>query len=243
MKSVGLRGDESRAGKAGVLRRLVSVPEGKFLIAGVVLVCLHAGAITLTRLHSARLSHSLLTMTGTHILGGRAAGMSWGYVHNLKAWLVIVANMSIETFLVLLFYPLFVFSYRRLIVIKPLEQTMARVQRTAKAYQPEIMKYGIPGLLVFVWFPFWMTGPLVGSVIGFLIGLRPGVNLAVVLSGTYVAILCWGLVLQRVYELLRPIGPYVPLVFVGFILLLAISVHIRYAFSSRAPGPAKDDKD
>jgi hypothetical protein len=91
------------------------------------------------------------------------------------------------------------------------------------------VKWGIPGLLIFVWFPFWMTGPVVGCIIGFLIGMRPWVNLTVVLLGTYLAIVSWGLVLNQIYEELAKIGPYVPFVFVGIILLLAIAVHVRHA--------------
>jgi len=145
--------------------------------------------------------------------------------------------MAIESYLVLLFFPLFVFSYRRLIVIKPLEDALERARRAARAHERTVMKFGVPGLLLFVWFPFWMTGPLVGSVIGFLIGLRPLVNLAVVLSGTYLAIFCWGLILQRVHERLEALGPYVPFAFVGFIVLVAVSIHIRYAFSKHAVEP------
>jgi uncharacterized membrane protein len=160
---------------------------------------------------------------------------------------VVVANMAIETALVLVFYPLFVFSYRRLFVIKPLEETMARIRRGAEARQGAIMKFGIPGLLLFVWFPFWMTGPLVGSVIGFLIGLRTWVNLGTVLVGTWVAILCWGVLLRRMHDALERLGYYVPFVFVAFLLLVAVSIHIRHAFARHArrddePGPKDGSK-
>ncbi len=58
-----------------------------------------------------------------------------------------------------------------------------------------VRKFGIAGLIVFV--PFWMTGPVVGSIIGFLIGLRPWVNLALVLTTAYVAIGLWALLLNE----------------------------------------------
>ncbi len=232
-------GEGAEGLKRPIWRRVLSAPEGKVLVAGVVLFFLYLCAVGLTRLRSPELFHSLWTMTTTHILAGRAAGMSWGYMHGLERWVVIVANMAIETFMVLLFYPLFVFSYHKLVIIKPLEDAMARVRNAAEAHQRTIMKFGIPGLLLFVWFPFWMTGPLVGSIIGFFIGLRLLVNLATVLAGTYLAILCWGVLLHRVQGMLERLGYYVPLVFVGFILLLAISIHIRYAFA-RSSGKSKD---
>ena len=82
-----------------------------------------------------------------------------------------------------------------------------------------------------------MTGPLVGSVIGFLIGLRTWVTLTVVLGGTYLAIVCWGIVLQRLHVALGQMGPYAPFVLVIFILLLAVSIHIRHAFWHRDRKP------
>ncbi len=241
MKDGESRDDETSSGKPGILRHIMLAPEGKILIAGIALACLHMGVVALTGLHSAELCRNLLSMSFTHMLGGRAAGMALGYNQEFSTWTVILVSMSVETFMVLLFYPLFVFSYHKLIVIKPLEETMARARRAAAMHQGKIMKFGIPGLLLFVWFPFLMTGPLVGAVIGFLIGLRPRVNLAVVLGGTYLAILCWSMLLKRIDELLKPV-PYIPLVFVGIILLLAISVHIRYAFSRGVRESDEDEK-
>jgi uncharacterized membrane protein len=224
-----------------LLGRLVATTEGKVFILGVVVTVWYATVVGFAWMQSPALGHSLTTLTTAHVLGGRAAGMSAGYAGNLSRGVVILANMAIETFLVLLFYPMFVFSYRRFIVIKPLEDTITRARRAAEARQRSIMKFGIPGLILFVWFPFWMTGPLVGCVIGFLIGLRTWVNLLVVLLGTYLAIFCWGLVMEKVHHRLDALGPYVPFVFVAVIVLVAVSIHIRYAVSHHSDDDAKPE--
>lgn len=224
--------DSAEVVEFSLWRRVISSPEAKVLMVGVLIVALYVTALVLVRFRSAGLFNNLLTMTTTHTFFGRAAGMSWGYANQLGRWTVTIVCMIIETYMVLLFYPLFVFSYSKLIVIKPLEDTMARARRAAQNHRSTIMKFGIPGLLLFVWFPFWMTGPLVGCVIGFLIGLRPVVNVLVVLAGTYLAIFCWGLLLGRLHDKLEQLGPYVPFVFVAFVLLVAVSIHVRYAFAS-----------
>ncbi len=223
--------EQSTCDRESLWRRAVPTAEGNLLLAGVVLLTSYAVVLGLLKFRSPERFHNMLTMTLAHLLGGRAAGMTSGYAANIPHSAVVLANMAIETFLVLIFYGLFVFSYRRLIVIGPLEDTMARIRRGAEARQKTIMKFGIPGLLLFVWFPFWMTGPLVGSVIGFLIGLRTWLNLGVVLAGTWLAILCWGILLRRMHEAMRHLGYYVPFVFVGFVLLVAVSIHIRHAFA------------
>jgi uncharacterized membrane protein len=213
-----------------IWRRVVGSAEGRILLAGVAMAVAYLAAVELVRLRSPGMSDQLRTMTVTHILTGRAAGLFMAETLRLPRWISICANTAIEVFMVLIFFPLFVFSYNRLIVIKPVEETLRRARAAAEAHQASVMKWGIPGLLVFVWFPFWMTGPLIGSIIGFLIGLRTWVNLAVVLVGTSLAIFCWSLFIRRVYEFLQRLGFYIPFLFMGCILLVAVSIHIRYAF-------------
>ena len=165
----------------------------------------------------------LIAMTTTNVLFGRATGMSFGYAGGLGDSAVILANMFLETIQVLLVYPLFVLSWNHLLEIKILKKFMRRMHRTAEAQKNFIQKYGIIGLFIFVWIPFWMTGPVVGSVIGFLIGLRPWVNLAIVLGGTYVAILGWALLIRKLHNLAGGYGSFVPMALVlGFILLIII---------------------
>ena len=211
--------------------KIGSTPEGKILFLGVILTCLYIIAVGLTKLRSDDLFSKLLLMTGTHLVGGRAVSITWGFANEMNRTVVLLVSTTIETLMVLLFFPLFVFSYRKLIVIQPLQDAMARAQHAAERHQARIMKFGIPGLLLFVWFPFWMTGPLVGCVIGFLIGLRPWTNMVIVLAGTWSAILCWGIVLGNLHEQLKKLGPYVPFFLVGFVLLIAVSIRIRYAAS------------
>lgn len=45
---------------------------------------------------------------------------------------------------------------------------------TAKTHQAWMDRFGIVGLIVFVFFPFWSTGVLVGGAIGKLMGMRTG---------------------------------------------------------------------
>ncbi len=215
-------------------RRVVSGTEGRVLVAGFALLVAYAVLIGLMHWHEPRVGRRLVAMVFSHLAGGRAAGLSSGYATGMPHWAVLAANMVTETILVMLFYPLFVFSYHKLIIIKPLEDTMARIRAGAEAHQRTIIKFGIPGLIVFVWFPFAMTGPVVGSALGFLVGLPARLTILVVLLGTYMAILSWSLVFRRLHYYMLRIGPFIPFLFVGAIILLAVSIHIRYAFTRHA---------
>jgi len=75
-----------------------------------------------------------------------ALGMFSGYTAKLSHSTVIFVNMLIETIIVLIFYPLFIFSWKHLLVIRVLRNMMARAHKAAEA---------------------------IGCVIGFLLGLHP----------------------------------------------------------------------
>jgi len=212
-------------------REALASAEGKILLAGLALAVLYLTAMCLTLCWSADLFHKVLGITTTHLIGGRAAGLSVGYSYGMPRWFVIVVNMVIETITVLVAYPLFVLYSRHLIVIGPLNDALERAQQAAQAQQKRILRYGIPMLFLFVWFPMYFTGPVVGAIIGYLIGLRPLVNLAIVLAGTYVAVFCWGMALQKLTTALEALGPYPPVIFVAAVMLVAVSLLVRRAIA------------
>lgn len=179
-------------------------------------------------LFSPEASQVLIGMTATQIMFGRAAGMAFGYSLGLGHSTVITVSMVIETILVLIFYPLFVFSWQHLLTIKWLKNIFERTRKTAESRKGFVKKYGIMGLFVFVWFPFWMTGPVVGCVIGFLIGLRTWVNMTAVLAGTYLAIFGWAFFLRQVHEQVASYSSYAAMVLLALLLIIIIAAHFLH---------------
>ncbi|MHB1144669.1 MAG: small multi-drug export protein [Thiobacillus sp.] len=133
-------------------------------------------------------------------------------------------NILIETIQVLVIYPLFVRSTRHLIKLRTLEPFITRIHQAAQSRGGVVRKFGIAGLFVFVFAPFWMTGPVVGAIIGFLIGLRPWVNLAVVLVSTYVAIGVWALLLNELNVWASTVNQYAPYALFLAIVLIAAAM-------------------
>ena len=150
--------------------------------------------------------------------------MTYGYTEGLKHSTVIPICIILETIYVLIFYPLFVFSWRRLLVVNRLKNVFKRTQRAAETHTDKVQKYGVIGLFVFVWFPFWMTGPVVGSVIGFLLGLRIWLNMTVVLAGTYAAIVGWAFVARHVASY----SSYAAMVLIALLVFVIIVRHLLY---------------
>lgn len=200
--------------------------EGHILLLGLAVALVYLVFLSLSALVSPRIGQALVGITATNVIFGRAAGMSLSYATGFGHAVAMPLNMVIETILVLLFYPLFVFSLKHLLVVEVLEKAVDRVTAAAVRHEDKVRRYGIPGLAFFVFFPFSMTGPMVGCVIGYMIGLRAWVNITVVLGGTYLAIVCWGLLLRDLLERLAGYSTYAPLAVVATIVALVIIAHL-----------------
>ncbi|MBI1731550.1 MAG: small multi-drug export protein [Gammaproteobacteria bacterium] len=183
---------------------------------------LYGAGIAISWFHATGTFQALVGMTAAHVLFGRAAGMSYGYSLGYGHGLVFSANIIIETIIVMLVYPLFVFTLRRLLVSATLREFMERVYRAAESRRRVIHRWGIPGIFLIVLFPFWGTGPVVGSVIGFLLGLRPWVNMAVVLGGTYMACVAWAILLKELHERVEAVSPYGGIAVVAVIVVFVV---------------------
>jgi uncharacterized membrane protein len=207
---------------------LLTQSEGRLLMVGVAMAFIYAFWLGTKMLYSPEDSQALVGMTAAQIIFGRAAGMAFGYSLDLKHSTVIPICIVIETIVVLIFYPLFVFSWRRLLVVKWLKNIFQRIRNSAEANKDMIRKYGIIGLFVFVWFPFWMTGPVVGCVIGFLLNLRVWVIMAAVLAGTIAAIFGWAFFLRNLLDQTASYSPYAAMVLMVLLIIIIIAGHILH---------------
>jgi uncharacterized membrane protein len=207
---------------------LMASPEGCLLLIGIALALIYTFWLGIKLLLSPDESQVLIGITATELMFGRAAAMAFGYTMGLGHKTVIPICMIIETILVLIFYPLFVFSWQHLLVIKWLKNILERIQKSAETHKDKIQKYGVVGLFAFVWFPFWMTGPVVGSVIGFLLGLRILLNLPVVLTGTYAAIVGWAYLLRHFHKQIASYSSYAAMVLMALLVFVIIIIHLLY---------------
>lgn len=167
-------------------------------------------------------------MAGLNLLIGPGAGMTFGYASGMTHQQVVPLNMLVETLHVLIFYPLFALGWQHLFDLPALKSFVARMHEAAELRGGMVRRFGIAGLVVFVFVPFWMTGPVVGSIIGFLIGLRPWVNLTVVLLTTYVAISLWALLLNELSAWAATFDRLAPWALLVAIVLIAATGHLLH---------------
>lgn len=208
-------------------KEFVSSQAGKIFLAGILLLILYMGAIGGIYLYSSEDAYNLIIMTFSNLLFGRAAGISFGFTADFSDITIMLINMFIEFLTVMLIYPLFVLSWEKSLDIKMLRTFFIKVREQRVKYKDLFDKYGVYGLFIFVWFPFWMTGPVVGSLIGFLIGIKHYTTMFVVLTGTFLATAIWTYFLKELIGLLNYLSSYAAYIILGAFIVIAIVLMLK----------------
>lgn len=204
-------------------RQLLKTTEGRILWLGIAVALAGLVVMGVAAFWAPQSLHMFGVMSFTNIVFGRAVSMSIGYAGGYAHAFVLPVNMWVETVLVLLFYPLFVFSMRKLVVFPRLKRLLERTQQAAERHHDKVRRYGILGLFMFVWFPFWMTGPVVGAAIGYLLAFPAWLTLSIVLAGTYVAMAGWAWLLFGLHTRVAVFGPWATALIVALFVLIVLT--------------------
>jgi uncharacterized membrane protein len=202
---------------------LLTTVEGRLLLVGLVVSGMLMATLGLAWWLVPERTVTYVAMTGLNLFIGRAAGMSFGYASGLDHIEVLPWNIIVETLQVLVVYPLFALGWNNLLDTSRWSATMSRLQAAAEAQRSTIQRYGIAGLFLFVFTPLWMTGPVVGAIIGLLIGFRPQTILLVVLPATYVAIGVWALLLNELSDWAGAWNHFAPFILVVAVVLITFA--------------------
>lgn len=188
--------------KKSLLEKLFKGKEGNIFLLGLFMIFSLVVFTILCYQFDVALANKITGMVFSNLLVGRVPSLSFGYAAELSHFVVIATNIYIELILVTIIYPLFVLSFKGILKVKALENFFNEVQEKKKEHQEKFDKYGKFGLFIFVFIPFWMTGPIVGSMIGFLIGMRHYNIIFIVFIATVISISLWGLFLQEIIDVL-----------------------------------------
>jgi len=183
-------------------KKVLKTQEGLVLLLSISMtMCLIAFIVSYYYLDSI-FANKVVGIFFTNIFVGRVPALSLGYAAGLSHLEVISLNIISEMILVTLLYSLFVFSYKGILKIKSLEDFFKKIEEKKEKHRESFHKYGRFGLFIFVFIPFWMTGPIVGSIIGFLIGMKHLTVIFTVFIAIIVSMTLWGLFLQEIIDFL-----------------------------------------
>ncbi len=133
-----------------------------------------------------------------HVLNA-ADGISNGFS---REYLIFQCGLQ-DIILVLVAYPWVVRAYHGIQTRGLIGKTIDNFRTSAERHHRIVEPFGAIGLWVFVLFPFWGTGALVGSVVGYLLGLRTWVTFTAVFSGHLVGVTTAVLFFDAIEDWLR----------------------------------------
>jgi uncharacterized membrane protein len=183
-----------------IWRKILLSREGRVFVIGSCMLILWVSVIlTLWRLQHPMWLH-VLTMGFTELLIGRAAAIAQATQLGLHPVLIVFLATYVDAMTVFILYPPLVLSCRGLLEREPLGERVKPILEAAQKSVSRFVKFKVAGVFVFVWFPFWMTGVVVGSVLGYLLGLKVWVNMTTVTISTMLAAVCWVVAYDKLYE-------------------------------------------
>jgi uncharacterized membrane protein len=174
-------------------KKLHRTPEGRILWAGILMSVLLAGVIGYIGKIDLQTAQTLILVLIAHTFGGRAAGISLCIMGNVNQVWTIIYNFYLEILIVCFTYSAFVLSVHHYITSRPVRLFFIRLERNARRQKHKIENYGWLGLFVFVMAPLPVTGPVIGSMIGYLLRMPLWRNFTAIFLGTLTAIILWTL--------------------------------------------------
>ncbi len=214
----------------GIRKKFFNSEVGTIFIVGILLLLMWLSVIILLFKLGNSLWLTILTMGFTQVLGGRAASIAQATQAELHPLLIVLLATYVDMLVVFILYPMMVFSYDHFFERRFFQKHMKPLFESVQKSVTRFRSHKIIGVFLFVWFPFWMTGVIIGSLLGFLLGLRPWVNMVTVTMGTLSAVFCWVFAYDLLFSWLGQINKQIPL---GITVLIIAGLIINRFFHSK----------
>ena len=214
--------------EASLIKRFLSSDEGVIFIVGNCMLILWLTVIIV--LFRIEYHHwlDILTMGFTQLFGGRAASIAQGTQTCMYPLLIFLLASYVDTMVLFILYPILVFSYRNFFEKRFFQKRMKPLFDSVQKRVTRYRRHKMVTVFFFVWFPFWMTGVIIGSLLGYLLGLRAWVNMTTCILGTMSASFCWVFFYDKLYKWLGNIHKEIPLI-LTFIIVIGLVIYSFYS--------------
>jgi uncharacterized membrane protein len=133
---------------------------------------------------------------------GRLVSVADGITAGFSNAYLMVQSGAQDIILLLVIYPAVIAAHEGSLERGGfVSQGIDTLRRTAERQKHLVEPLGAIGLWIFVFFPFWSTGALVGGVVGYLLGMRTAVVFASVFSGHVLSVVLLILFFDSISEL------------------------------------------
>ncbi|MFC1522817.1 small multi-drug export protein, partial [Elusimicrobiota bacterium] len=204
----------------------------RMLYFGCALLALELALLSLLWIASPSLCMKLLSIIAASLTGGRLASILTGLELGFHPAIITAVLFLFNVAWLHMFFPVVIIFYHGLTGIKLFGKALESTRIRAEANRSRMEKYGIWGLPLFVWLPFPWTGALVGSVMGFLMGIDVKRVTIITTLSMAAGIVSWTFGFNYFLVLTGTWGKVISLLAMGMMLFS----HVAYAHRRRGSG-------
>ncbi|MDD9301474.1 MAG: small multi-drug export protein [Desulfobacter sp.] len=170
---------------------LYHTTEGRILIFGVFLAFTFIALVGGVSAVDFSLAKILVLVILAHLVGSRAGGIGLCIINGFDPLTTISYNFYIETLIVCFTYSGFVLSTTNYLKVEWIKRFMNKLANKAMEKKEKIKRWGWIGIFSFVMAPLPVTGPVIGSIIGYMLKMRLVSNFTATALGTLTATIIW----------------------------------------------------
>lgn len=170
---------------------LFNTIEGRVLVAGFLLTALFFVLVIIGLVQGVPGAKIAFVVFITHCVGSRAGGIGLCILNGFSPVSTIVLNFYLECLIVCYTYAGFVLSTNGIFKAAWIQRFMDKLREKAEDKKEKIERWGWIGVFAFVMAPLPFTGPVVGTIIGYMLRMRLFSNFSAAGLGTLTAIVAW----------------------------------------------------
>ena len=198
---------------------LFNTTEGRILATGIITSLFLLILIGYYAVVDVEVAETLSLVFFAHTFGGRAAGIGLCIMNDFGPTVTIAYNFYLEILIVCFAYSVFVLTTNNYIRVIWVANLMDRLAKKAVEHKEKVHAFGWAGLFVFVMLPLPVTGPVVGSIIGYMLRINLFRNFTATGAGTLTAIIIWFFC----FDFLEQRFDIIQYVFAGVVILALVS--------------------
>lgn len=165
--------------------------EGRLLMAGIFLTATFIALVGIYGFMDFSTAKILVLVMLAHLVGSRAGGIGLCILNGFTPLATITFNFYLEVLIVCFTYSGFVLSTTNYLQVEWIKRFMDQLAEKALEQKQRIKSWGWIGIFTFVMAPLPVTGPVVGSIIGYMLRMRLFSNFSATALGTLSATIIW----------------------------------------------------
>ena len=170
---------------------LLHTAEGRILILGFFLAAIYLALMGVFIGLEPDTAKVMILVLMAHCVGSRAGGIGICILNGFNPLTTIAYNFYVETLIVCFTYSGFVLSTTNYLKVEWIRRFMSNLALKALEKKEKIQRWGWIGIFSFVMAPLPVTGPVVGSIIGYMLRMKLFSNFTATALGTLSATVIW----------------------------------------------------